>query len=227
MLHAVIGGTLRKFSSLNRSRKLFTVRRACQRAAAFQLESLEERRLLSGVLGTAESFGVLAASAVSNTGSTVIAGNVGTSPGTASSITGFPPGSITAPATLHAADGVALQAQADATAAYLNFFALPGAVNMSGTDLGGLTLTPGVYKFDSSAQLTGTLTLDFQGLSGQSFVFQFGSALTTASASSVLGINMGQDDNIYWEVGSSATLGTTTDFAGNIIANTSITLDTN
>ena len=92
--------------------------------------------------------------------------------------------------------------------------------------MGGLTLTPGVYTFDSSAQLTGELTVDFGGLSDKSFVFQTGSTLTTASASSINIVNQGTDDSIYWEVGSSATLGTTTAFEGELIAAQSITLDT-
>src|SRR5436190_17976109 len=193
----------------------------------FCFEGLEERRLLSGVLGTAESFAVLGASAVTNTGPTTIGGNLGISPGIASAITGFPPGTVSLPGQIHAGDAVALQAQADALSAYGVLSGLTPTVNLSGQDLGGLTLVPGVYKFDSSAQLTGTLTLDAQNDANGQFVFQIGSTLTTASASSVHVINAPACfGNEFWQVGSSATLGTTTQFAGTIIALTSITMNT-
>ena len=174
------------------------------------------------ILGSASSFAVLGGSAITNTGATVITGDLGVYPGT--SITGFPPGIVNG--TIHDGDAVAMQAQLDALTA-INFLqGLPSNQNLSGQDLGGLMLTPGVYTFNSSAQLTGALMLNFQGLSNQNFVFQIGSALTTASASSVLLLNMGTNDNVYWAIGSSATLGTTTDFEGNIIAEQSITLTT-
>jgi hypothetical protein len=175
-------------------------------------------------LGTAGSFAVLAGSTVTNTGPSVIDGNVGVSPGTA--ITGFPPGIIIPPFTMHAGDAVAAQAQVDLTTAY-NFAAgeVPSA-NLSGQDLGGLTLTSGVYFFSSSAQLTGTLTLNAQGDPNAVFLFQIGSTLTTAGNSSVVIINGGQDGNVFWQVGSSATLGTNTALIGSILALTSITLNT-
>ena len=173
-------------------------------------------------LGSAGMFGVLGASAVTNTGNTVIDGDLGVWPGT--SITGFPPGIVNG--TIYDGNAVAMQAQADALAAY-NFFAgLSSNENLTGQNLGGLTLTPGVYNFDSSAQLTGELMINWEGLSNQNVIFQIGSTLTTASASMVVGINMGQNDNIYWNVGSSATLGTTTQFEGTIIAVASDTLNT-
>jgi len=174
-------------------------------------------------LGTADPFAVLAGSTVTNTGPTTIHGSLGLWPGTA--ITGFPPGSVSG-GTIHATDAVAMQAQHDLTTAY-NFAA--GEVcngNLTGQDLGGLALTSGVYCFDSSAQLTGTLILDAQGNSNAVFVFQIGSTLTTASSSSVVFANGGQGDSVFWQVGSSATLGTTTTFQGNILALTSITLAT-
>jgi Ice-binding-like/PEP-CTERM motif len=173
-------------------------------------------------LGTADSFAVLGGSAVTNTGPTVIQGDLGVSPGSA--ITGFPPGIVNG--TTHSADAIAGQAHNDLITAY-NFAAgelLP--TDLTGQDLGGLTLTPGVYFFSSSAQLTGTLTLDGLGDPNAIFVFQIGSTLTTASSSSVGFINGGQGDNVFWQVGSSATLGTATEFAGNILALTSITLTT-
>ncbi len=174
------------------------------------------------ILGSACSFAVLGASAVTNTGNSVLYGDLGVYPGT--SITGFPPGIVNG--TIYNDDAVAMQAQADALTAYNYLQGLTSNQNLTGQDLGGLTLAPGVYTFNSSAQLTGNLTINWEGLSNQMVVFQIGSALTTASASMVLGINMGQNDVIYWAVGSSATLGTTTSFQGNIIAYTSDTLDT-
>jgi len=176
-------------------------------------------------LGNADPFAVLAGSTVTNTNTpTVVHGNVGVSPGSA--ITGFPPGVITAPGTMHANDAVAMQAQSSLTTAYNVAASLPCTSNLTGQDLGGLTLTPGSYCFNSSAQLTGTLTLNAQGDPNALFVFQIGSTLTTASTSSVVFTNSGEGDNLYWQVGSSAVLGTGTTFAGNILALTSITLNT-
>jgi hypothetical protein len=175
------------------------------------------------VLGTAEAFTVLGGSAVTNTGPTTVVGNLGVSPGTA--ITGFPPGSVTG-GVIHSADAVALQAQTDVTTAYNLLAGLACDDDLTGQDLGGMTLTPGVYCFSSSAQLTGTLTLDAGGDPDALFVFQIGSTLTTASSSSVLVINGAQPCNVYWQIGSSATLGTTTSFVGNILALTSISLTT-
>ena len=179
------------------------------------------------LLGTAGNFGVLAGSTVTNTGPSVIAGgHVGVSPGAA--ITGFPPGTVTPPFTIHAADAVAAQAQSDLTIAYNAAAALAPTQNLTGQDLGGLTLVPGVYFFSTSAQLTGTLTLDFQGNPEAQFVFQIGSTLTTASNSSVafLQFAAGVGCNVFWQVGSSATLGTSTEFRGHILALASITMNT-
>src|SRR5271169_6596242 len=173
-------------------------------------------------LGTAGSYAVLAGSTATNTGPTNLFGDLGLWPGT--SITGFPPGIVHG--TIHDSDAAAMLAQSDLITAYGVAAGLPCTDNLTGTDLGGLTLTPGVYCFDSSAQLTGTLTLDAQGNSNAFFLFQMGSTLTTASSSDVDVINGGKDANLYWQVGSSATLGTDTAFAGNILALTSITLDT-
>lgn len=173
-------------------------------------------------LGTADPFAVLAGSTVTNTGPSIVGGDLGLWPGTA--ITGFPPGTVSG--TTHDTDAVAMQAQSDLTTAY-NFAAGESCgTNLTGQDLGGLTLTPGVYCFTSSAQLTGALTLNSLGNPNAVFVFQIESTLTTASASSVLFSNGGEGDNVFWQVGSSAILGTTTEFAGNILALTSISLDT-
>ncbi|MDP3184894.1 MAG: ice-binding family protein [Anaerolineales bacterium] len=180
----------------------------------------------TSILGSAENFAVLGGQAVTNTGSTTITGDVGVYPGSA--ITGFPPGLVTG--TIHGPGAVSLQAQSDVTTAYTGLAAMPYNSVLTGKDLGGLTLTSGVYKFDSAAQLTGSLTLDAQHNNNAYWVFQIGSALTTAPGSSVvltnLGTNDGRDNGLYWQVGSSATLGTTTAFEGNILALTSITMNT-
>lgn len=174
-------------------------------------------------LGTAGSFAILGGSTVTNTGLTVVNGDLGVSPGSA--ITGFPPGVIVG-GTSHANDGVAILAQSDETIAYNNLAGQSCDVNLTGQDLGGMTLTAGTYCFSSSAQLTGTLTLDGQGNPSATFIFQIGSTLTTASNAIVLMTNQASECRVYWQVGSSATLGTATVFAGNILALASITLNT-
>ena len=174
-------------------------------------------------LGTAESFAVLAGSTATNTGSTVVTGDLGVWPGSA--VTGFPPGIVVG--TTHAGNAVAQQAQSDLTIAYNDLAGRPCDTDLTGTDLGGLVLVSAVYCFSDSAQLTGQLTLDAQGSANAVFIFQIASTLTTATNSSVLMINSGSECNAFWQVGSSATLGTSTAFAGNILALTSITLNTN
>lgn len=174
-------------------------------------------------LGTAASFVILGGSTVTNTGSGTFVGDVGVSPGT--EVTGFPPGSVIN-GTIYRAGAVPEQAQIDANLAYVDLAGQACNINLTSQDLGGMTLTPGVYCFNSSAQLTGELVLDALGDPLAVWIFQIGSTLTSASASSVAEINNGQAVNVYWQVGSSATLGTGTQFDGNILANQSITLDT-
>jgi len=174
-------------------------------------------------LGAAESFAVLANSTVTNTGASVINGDLGLSPGTA--VTNFPPGTVIN-GTQRKNDSIAIQAQIDLTTAYNNAAGQSCTQDLTGQDLGGMILTPGVYCFDTSAQLTGALTLNGQNNPNSVFIFQIGSTLTTASDSSVVFIGNTQACNVFWQVGSSATLGTNTAFKGNILALTSITLDT-
>ncbi len=171
-------------------------------------------------LGTARNFAALGGSTVTNVGATTLVGDLGISPGTG--FTGFPPGLVVG--TIHAGDAVALQAQIDLTRAYDALVGTACTAVMTGQDLGGLTLTPGVFCFAASAPLNGVLTLDALGNPDAVFVFQIGSTLLAALDSSVLLINGARPDNVFWQVGSSATLGAGVSFAGNVLAHTSITL---
>jgi hypothetical protein len=172
-------------------------------------------------LGTAAGYSVLGGTTVTNTGPTTLAGNLGVNPGSA--ITGFPPG-LVAGAT-HAADAPALQAQSDLTTAYDDAAGRAMTALVAG-DLVGKTLAPGVYKSSGPLSVSGALTLNGQGNPNAVFIFQVASTLTTASASSIVLTNSAQACNVYWQVGSSATLGTASTFSGNILALTSITAST-
>ncbi|HEY5104310.1 MAG TPA: ice-binding family protein [Acidimicrobiales bacterium] len=173
-------------------------------------------------MGAAAPYAVLAGSTITNTGSSVITGSIGLSPGT--SITGFPPG--TATGTTDAANAASLAAMNASTAAYLVAAGETPFTTVAAGTLGGLTLTPGVYQSASSLSLTGPLTLNAGGDANAVFIFQSGSTLTTATGSSVVLTGGAQACNVFWQVGSSATLGTTTAFQGTILALTSATLNT-
>ena len=172
-------------------------------------------------LGTAASFAVLAGSTVTNTGPSTIKGSLGLSPGTA--VTGFPPGRVSNGST-YQANAVARQAKADLTAGYLDAAGRTPFV-VAGTELGGMTLAPGVYRGSTSLGLTGTVTLNGHGDSSAVFIFQAGSTLITASSSNVMLENGAQACNVFWQVGSSATLGSNSVFTGTIMALTSATLN--
>lgn len=177
-------------------------------------------------LGTTTPFVVLGGSTVTNTGPSVLNGELGVSPGAA--LTGFGLPAVVNGA-VHQSDAVALQAQADLITAYDTAAGQPvsGANDFtSAPELGNRTLQAGAYRFSSSAQLTGPLTLDAAGDPNAQFVFEIGSTLTTAGASSVNLINGASPCNVFWQVGSSATLGGTTAFAGNVLALTTITAGT-
>lgn len=174
-------------------------------------------------LGTATSFAVLAGTTVTNTGPTTVSGDLGVSPGRA--VAGFPPGRVSNGAQ-HKADAVALQAKSDLTAAYIDAAGRILPTVESNPDLGGKTLTAGVYKVASGMSLTGTVTLDAKSDPSAVFIFQAGSTLITGSSSTVKLTGGAQACNVFWQVGSSATLGTRTTFVGSILALTSASVQT-
>ena len=180
-------------------------------------------------LGSTVTFAVLASATVTNTGATVLNGNLGLSPGSA--VTGFPPGIVAPPFAIHIDDGTAVTAQNDLTTAYNDAATTNrggGPIIALPLDIGGLTLTPGLYNTGANVSLgiTGTVTLDGQGNTNSVFIFQIGSTLTTAVGSQVNLINGAQAANIFWQVGSSATLGVGSIFNGTILAQASITVNT-
>jgi hypothetical protein len=180
---------------------------------------------LSVSLGSsASTLAVLAGSAITNTGATVITGDMGLSPGT--SVGGFPPGTLNG--TLHINDNIATQAKLDLTAAYNDAAGRTstGMVTLSG-NIGGLTLTPGLYKSTSTLAISsGDLTFDAGGNADAVFIIQVASTLTVTSGRKVFLTGDAQAKNIFWQVGSSATFGTTAVFKGTIMAMQSITFDT-
>ncbi len=181
-------------------------------------------------LGTASSFGVLAGSTITNTGPTTIdgtaGGDIGLDPGDDPTIATFPgQEDITTTGTVHLFDGVASSAKDDLLIAYNDAAGRVTTETISG-DLAGRTLTPGVYTSGSSIGLSGTLTLDAGGDPNAVFIFQAGTTLTTASDSEIILINDAQPCRVFWQVGSSATLGTGSDFVGHILASESITATT-
>jgi hypothetical protein len=173
-------------------------------------------------LGTASGFTVLAGSTVTNTGPTVVTGDLGVSPGNA--VTGFPPGTVNG--TIHAADATAATAKTDLTTAFNDAAGrTTGAISVSG-DLTGLTLAPGLYKSTSSLALSGNLTLTALGDANATFIIQMASTFTTGPGSQVILAGGAQAANIIWQVGTSATLGTNSVFKGTILADQSITVNT-
>lgn len=173
-------------------------------------------------LGSAANFAVLAGSTITSTGATVINGDLGLTPG--SSVTGFPAGIINGD--LHVADATAVQAQNDLTTAYLNA-AGQTPVSTIPAELGGTTKVAGIYEsLDGTFSITGTLTLDGQNDPNSVFIFKTASTLITDGASNISLINGAQACNVFWQVGSSATLGTNSIFKGNILALSSATLTT-
>jgi hypothetical protein len=171
-------------------------------------------------LGTAGSFAVLAGETVTNTGPTVVSGDLGVSPGAA--ITNFPPGLVNG--VQHAADAVALQAKSDLTAAYNVAAGRTPVTDKTDQDLGGQKLVAGVYQASKGMALTGTVTLDAENDPDAVFIFQAGSTLITASNSSVSLVNGANPCHVFWQVGSSATLDTGTQFVGTVMALTDVHL---
>ena len=175
-------------------------------------------------LGTAGRFAVLAGSAISNTGLTVVTGDVGTSPGTA--IVGFPPG-VVMDGQIYNADTVAAQAKLDLTTAYHTVSRHAGSAIPIPIDIGGMTLGPGLYVSSTSLEInTGDLTLDAQNIPGAVWVFQMDSSFTSFTGRRVILVNGARDTNVFWKVGSSATIGTYGQMAGNFLGMISITMQT-
>ena len=176
-------------------------------------------------MGTASNYSVLAATTVTNTNPSVLGESVGLSPGT--SIVGFPPGIVLPPATIAAADAVTLQAQNDLTTAYLDAAGRSVEFTQTNPDLVGQTLIPGVYAASAKAPLglSGQLVLDGQNNPSAVFIFQTDSTLITSTGSTIELINGASECNVFWQVGSSATLASGSVFVGNILALTSITVE--
>ena len=174
-------------------------------------------------LGGAAAFAVLAGSTVTNTGLTIVTGDLGLSPGTA--VTGFGPGTVVG--TQHAGDPTADQAEADLTTAYNDAAGRTLCPISVAGNLGGQTLMPGLYKSTASLEISsGDLTLDAQGNSNAVFIFQMASTLTTSSGRQVILAGGAKSANVFWQVGTSATLGSTSSFQGTVMADQAIALST-
>ncbi|KAI9862993.1 MAG: hypothetical protein M1824_000679 [Vezdaea acicularis] len=170
---------------------------------------------------TAATYGVCAATTITNSGATIINGPIGLSPGT--SVTGFPPG-VASAININTPSANLCKSQAHTT--YGVCVGLTPTKILSGTPLGaGQTLLPGIYKFATTASLSGVLTLDAAGNSNGQFIFQIGTTFTTAAGSKILLKNGAKACNVFFCVGSSAALGASTNFNGTIIAHTSISVD--
>lgn len=175
------------------------------------------------VLGEAGNFAVLAGSTVTSTGATAVTGNLGVSPGT--DVAGFPPGTIVG--AQHVGDPTAAQGVADLTTAYNDAAGRTLCPVTVAGNLGGQTLTPGLYKSTSSLEISsGDLTLDAQGDANAVFIFQMASTLTTTSGRQVILSGSAKSTNVFWQVGTSATLGSTSAFQGTLMADQAITLNT-
>ncbi len=191
--------------------------------AATTLALSRPARNLAPSLGAVASFAILAGSTVTNTGATIVTGDLGVSPGSA--VTGFPPGILRG--TMHVADPAAALAMADLTKAYNDLAGRTLAPVSVAGNLGGRTLAPGLYKSTSSLAISsGDLTLDARGNANAVFIFQMASTLTTTSGRAVILSGGAKASNVFWQVGSSATLGTTSAFKGTILADQSISLNT-
>ncbi len=188
-------------------------------AIAAQAQPLITVRLTLGV--SASTFGVCAATTVTNSGNTVIRGHLGLSPG--SSVTGFPPG-VASSIQINTAS--AIRCQSETATTYGTCVGLPATRVLTGVPLGGRTLTPGVYKFATTAELNGVLTLDALFNSNAQFIFQVGTSFLTTVGSRVLLVRGARSCNVFFCVGSSATIGANTRFNGSIIAYTSIGVGT-
>ena len=175
-------------------------------------------------LATSANYSVLAATTVTNTNQSVLGQSVGLSPGT--EVVGFPPGVVLPPGVIAAANADTLQAQSDLTAAYVDAAGRPVEFTQVNPDLVGQTLLPGVYAATSKGalSLSGQLVLDGQGNPNAVFIFQTDSTLVTSTGSTIALINGASECNVFWQVGSSATLGSGSLFVGNILALTSITV---
>ena len=195
-----------------------TILTALFSAAVFLPAALAEAPLN---LGLAEPYAILAGSTVTSTGvlGTVVTGNIGIFPGTA--MTGFPPAVLNG--AFDSANGASGGAQGSLTTAYNFLAAKPLTQTLTGSDLGGMTLLPGVYRFDGTASMNGMLTLDAGGNKDAVWTFQVASSILVAGGSSVIFKNgVGNPDYVYWQVGSTATLAAGVSMVGNILAYTSV-----